>query len=436
MRCLRQQLVACLTTASCLIVSVTATTQTASNGATVSASSGTAIPIAVYRGPGQYMNAIVPAQGPNSYESFLGRAVDFGLAFGDPITPEPGHPWDNLVWPNWIADTFETIKKTAIIGTSLALPGDYHRNNRGVIESWGKAAAGAYDAHWQNMGHRLVASGQAHAILRGAHEFNISDFAWRCAPGEQGDFVAAWRRWHGVMTAVPGNHFKFVWNPAIGHSAIDALSAYPGDAYLDYVGVDVYDGWYGRGWRPGIDAPPSRAEQDAVWDTVLNGYRGLKFWRDFATEHGKPLAFPEWGLQLWVRADGYSHGGGDNPAFVERMAAIINDPSWNVAFHAFWEDPAGGGRGVSDPDAGRKPPIPVPNARATFLRLFGGGTSSTSTTSLYSSTTTTAQGPMATTSTVANSTSTTSTTTPSVTTTGPARHGKTEKGWQAKRAAA
>ncbi|HSL59054.1 MAG TPA: DUF4214 domain-containing protein, partial [Acidimicrobiales bacterium] len=184
---------------------------------------------------------------------------------------------------------------------------------------------------------------------------------------EVADVVTAWRRWVDIMRAVPGNRFTVDWNPAGGQHALrDAERAYPGDPWVDRIALDVYDGWYHRGWRPGIDPVPTPAERDAVWREILDGDRGLRFWRDFAAARGKPLSFPEWGLRTWAESDGRVHGGGDHPVFVQRMHALISDPRWNVDYHAFWEDP---GVGVSDPDAGR--PVPVPASRAAFLRLFG-----------------------------------------------------------------
>ena len=53
--------------------------------------------------------------------------------------------------------------------------------------------------------------------------------------------------------------------------------------------------------------------------------------RDFAAAHGKPMAFPEWGLL--VRSDG--HGGGDNPYFIQKMHDFFMDPANNVVFHAY-----------------------------------------------------------------------------------------------------
>jgi hypothetical protein len=177
------------------------------------------------------------------------------------------------------------------------------------------------------------------------------------------------------MRSVPGQHFSFDWNPILGtqYRLPHADDAYPGDDYVDHVAIDVYDGGtdlYPDGWKP-TDPQPSQAARDAAWNQILNGERGLAFWAQFAADHGKPLAFPEWGIQTWTQDyDGLIHGGGDDAAFVERMADIIQDPTWNVAYHAFWELR---GDGVSDPDDDPdRNGVSVAESRKVFLDRFGG----------------------------------------------------------------
>jgi hypothetical protein len=52
------------------------------------------------------------------------------------------------------------------------------------------------------------------------------------------------------------------------------------------------------------------------------------------------------------------------------MADIIYSPAWNVAYHAFWEDP---GNGVSDPDSDPiRKGVTVGEARQAFLDRFAG----------------------------------------------------------------
>jgi hypothetical protein len=334
----------------------TPTTVPGSTTATTGAPTRPRALLGVYRGPGPW--GVEPLL---EYTAFLGREPDLVLDFQDTDT------WANQEWPDWQSSAWEQFPQYRMVlgGTGVFPQGG----------SWARGASGEYDEHWRRLGERLVATGQDDAILRGAHEFNGDWFPYRVGEADVEEFVTAWRRWVDVMRSVPGQRFTFDWNPILGSQYLlpHPEVAWPGDEWVDRVAVDVYDGGpelYGEGYHPG-DAQPSAEERDAAWDQILNGERGLVFWRDFAAQHGKPLSFPEWGIQIWMQQyDGLVHGGGDNATFVNRMADIIADPAWNVAYHAFWEHP---GFGVSDPDDHpERRGVTVSASRDVFLQRFGG----------------------------------------------------------------
>jgi hypothetical protein len=52
----------------------------------------------------------------------------------------------------------------------------------------------------------------------------------------------------------------------------------------------------------------------------------------FAAGQGEPLAFPEWGVA--IRGDG--HGLGDDPLYVNNMAAFIQTPANDVAYESYF----------------------------------------------------------------------------------------------------
>jgi hypothetical protein len=224
------------------------------------------VPLAVYRGPGPWGSQRIPA-----YEQFLGRPVDMVLDYMDIDT------WANQTWPDWQADAWEGSGKQLVLGdVGIFIQGG----------SWAQAAAGAYDQYWQQLGTRLVARGQADAILRGAHEFNGDWFHYKVTQSQIPNFVTAWRRWVNIMRSIPGQQFTIEFNPVLGNEQLNHPDdAYPGDAYVDHIAIDFYDGWYNQGWRPG-GAQPTQAQRDAVWLDLLNGDRGLVFWKNFAAQHG------------------------------------------------------------------------------------------------------------------------------------------------------
>ncbi len=282
-----------------LVVALATAVMAVATGAVVlvhqqtSADAGPNVPIGVYRGPGPWGSQRIPA-----YEQFLGRPVDMVLDYMDIDTVA------NQTWPDWQADAWQGSGKQLVLGdVGIFVQGG----------SWAQAAAGAYDATWKTLAQRLVAKGQANAILRGAHEFNGDWFHYKVTSSDVNNFITAWRRWVDTMRSVPGQNFTFEFNPVLGIEQLNHPEvAYPGDQWVDHIAVDFYDGWYNQGFSPG-GQQPSQAQRDAVWLDILNGPRGLIFWRDFAAQHHKQMSFPEWGVETWpYSGDGLIHGGGDN----------------------------------------------------------------------------------------------------------------------------
>jgi beta-mannanase len=165
-------------------------------------------------------------------------------------------------------------------------------------------ATGQYNHYFATIARYLVANHQGSSTIRLGWEFNGSWFAWsayKCPSC----FIAYWRQIVTTMRSVQGAHFLFEWNPAAGSYAMAPPSAYPGDNYVDLIGLDVYDN------------VPGSPSQKARWQTLLDEPFGLNWVLGFAQDHGKPVTLPEWGL-------GYPpDGAGDDPYFITKMAQFI-----------------------------------------------------------------------------------------------------------------
>ena len=122
------------------------------------------------------------------------------------------------------------------------------------------------------------------------------------------------------MRIVPGADFRFVWNPTSGPEPEAARTPIPGNAYVDYVGLDLYD----QVW--GIPLDPTLA-----WPRYVTEPDGLQWLASFASAHHKPAVIPEWGVT--IRSDG--HGLGDDPLFVAKMAQWIS--THDVAFTSYFD---------------------------------------------------------------------------------------------------
>jgi hypothetical protein len=255
-----------------------------------------------------------------SFEKWSGAKVDYVMDYSARDT------WQEIADPQYMLDEWEDSGYRPVYAVAM-LP------LTGVV-SMQAGARGEYDRYFRELARNLVANDQEDAILRVGWEFNVSVSKWRVRDSDT--FKAYWRNIVTAMRSVDGQKFEFDWNVNASNTEIDASSYWPGDEYVDYVGVDVYD----LGWEVGTypypancDATCRLSRQQAAWDEIYGGDRGLAFWSDFAKKHGKPMTLPEWGL--WQRDDG--HGGGDNPFFIEKMHAFISDPAHNIAYQGYFD---------------------------------------------------------------------------------------------------
>jgi hypothetical protein len=213
-----------------------------------------------------------------------------------------------------------------------------------------KVATGRFDWRYRLAARHLVSAGLGDAVLRIGHEFNGEAYPW-AAQGHAAAYAAAFQHIVRAMRSQPGEHFLFDWNVALIAHNWDATTAYPGDGYVDEIGVDLYDKHPGSAQTPGdrwnyLVAPTDGSRQ------------GLDFWSKFAHDHGKPLAVPEWGLEATGDANG--GGGGDDPTFIGHMAAWLK--SHTVSWESYFNKNATDGTHRLDD---------FPNASAQYLACFG-----------------------------------------------------------------
>ena len=300
-------------------------------------------------------------------------APDFAQKTGLPVTSVVDFPgettWAEITGPTWLLDPYR--------GSGLALEYSVPLFPQGVAADgtpWNLAACarGAYDYQWTTLGKHLVAALQPATVIRPGWEFNGSWYRWGAA-GKVSSFVTCFRRVVAAMRAVPGSRFTFDWNPNLGGGTFPAEQAYPGDGYVDFIGVDVYDtSWT---WYPTPAGVTTDAARTSAWNWLLKGDHGLTYWSGFAHQHNKPMSITEWGV-TW-RSDG--HGGGDNPYFVDRMMDFITDPANNVAAnHYFNLDVTSVRHNLTRPDTIFPASFAQLRARAAaYVAVTGTSTSST-----------------------------------------------------------
>lgn len=316
--------------------------------------------------------------GPAGNEAFA-RWLGRPLVWAEDFTPT--ERWDSLEGGGWQLGPWSAWKQ-AVAGRRLILsipllPGGWDRQGptqgegKGVKVSLEAGAAGDYNAHFRRLAENLVKYDLADSLLRLGWEFNGGWYTWRIDRNPAA-YAGYWRQIVTTMRAVKcAEKLQFCYNPASVWIPYKADDAWPGDEYVDLVGLDLYDdSWLKDTYPLPKDCSPevAAARRKVVWEqALLGGDHGLRYWSEFARRHGKPFCVPEWGVDN--RAD--KHGGGDNPWFVERMHAWLTDPANNVYFHCYFDVQAGDGHHQLSPGIKGDEQCEFPLASARFRALFG-----------------------------------------------------------------
>lgn len=150
------------------------------------------------------------------------------------------------------------------------------------------AADGDYDSHYRELAKTFVenAGNDSQIYIRLGWEFNGDDYFPWSAVGKSQDYVGAFQNFVDAFRSV-SDKFRFEWCPNKGDVGMNPADAYPGDAYVDVIGMDFY-------W----DSKQSWSFTDPVqaWNYFVNEKYGLQWHQDFADAHDKPTAYSEWGV--------------------------------------------------------------------------------------------------------------------------------------------
>ena len=80
-------------------------------------------------------------------------------------------------------------------------------------------------------------------FLRFAWEMNIDSLEWGVARvgSSAEEFVLAWKRFHDILAGEGANNILWVFSPNVGQTVIGYKSLYPGEGYVDWLGLDGYN---------------------------------------------------------------------------------------------------------------------------------------------------------------------------------------------------
>jgi len=114
--------------------------------------------------------------------------------------------------------------------------------------SMARLAAGAYDSLIASYA-RQVKAFRCHVVLSLGHEMNGWWYPWGLPWTRPSVFIAAWRHFHQVFAAERVRNVIWSWDPTHqysqyqpGKTAHPAGMFYPGNKYVDWIGIDGYVG--------------------------------------------------------------------------------------------------------------------------------------------------------------------------------------------------
>lgn len=307
----------------------------------------------------------------NFFASWLGRSTIYAVIFSGEYTWTQIEGLDSYVnaWARWCNQHPEG----KLILSVPMLPGN-------ETATHARGARGDYDTHFRTLATKLRNAGLCdQIIIRLGWEWNGGWYPWGVVSGSDEDdaphfaanfcrITTVFRNVAATSTTDPGQmpvNFKFNWcgvrlwssynaanaypgnTPAATTVTGVSYPAYPGDNYVDQVGVDVYD--------------------TGTWTVLLgsstSNNNGIARWRQIALDHNKPFTIPEWGLSTTSGTGNF-----DNPSFIQNIFNYVQNPANNVLFHSYFDVAAASNHRLSEgPGDG---PTVNPNAALKYRQLF------------------------------------------------------------------
>lgn len=243
-----------------------------------------------------------PAQ-LGEYSSWSGDTPDNILFY---LNDDSWADFDNSI--NWAAALWKPSNLPVIWSVPLTVTGT----------SLEQVASGAENAHFLKAAQALAQttpSADGAIYVRVGWEFNGSWMPW-ASEGQEAAFVSAFQQVVNSFRSI-SDKFKFVWDVNKG-GGVNPEASYPGDAFVDVIGMDVY---YDKAW--------DSLDPLAAFQTHVSTPYGLQWQQDFATAHGKATAISEWG----VNTD--SAG-----PYIEKLVAWMSDH--NMVYGNYWDVDSGG----------------------------------------------------------------------------------------------
>jgi outer membrane protein OmpA-like peptidoglycan-associated protein len=188
-------------------------------------------------------------------------------------------------------------------------------------------ASGAFDSYATELGANLVNAGLQNSVIRLGPEMNgtwEADFMGTTTQ-EQTLWVECFANEVTALRQATGAHFLIDWDPNAGKGGYPYANFYPGNSYVDIMGLDLYD----------VDS--NTPNTSVTFSQLANEPYGLNVFEAFAAAHGKPMSFPEWGLS--------SVPSGDDPGYIDGIGSSI--ANGDFAFETYFDGGSAGSEALA-----------------------------------------------------------------------------------------
>ena len=250
-------------------------------------------------------------------------------------------PWvdaSQYGYTSWVAQAPQT--RQLVIESDL-IPGSLQDTSNPT--GWEQScAAGDFNSYATQLGENLVAAGLQNSVIRLGSEANGN---WEAdymgtTTAEEGLWASCFDNEVTALRQAAGEHFLIDWNPNACVANVPYANYYPGNAYVDIMGLDFYD--------QSCETPNTAVS----FSNLANEPASLTAFETFANAEGKPMSFPEWGL--------VSASAGDDPAYVNSIGSTV--ANGNFAFQSYFDDGDSGTLPLSSA---------TPLSVAAYIKSFG-----------------------------------------------------------------
>lgn len=195
-----------------------------------------------------------------------------------------------------------------------------------VQQKYQNLAFGLYDTYFAALGATFQSMPNLRdATIKLGSRVNRAGLSWSIPAADQDTFLlytAAYNRVAALMKAACPT-LTFEWNPnsGLGSAQRSLTDLYPGDNFVDYIGLTLYDNE--------TDAAGAGASETTRFNWLQTSVNGLNDQVALATTRGKRPVLSNWGL---IPASDPTHGGGDDPNFIDSIISwmVSNNYAYSV----------------------------------------------------------------------------------------------------------